>query len=68
MAETVTGNIARHLTALRFDAPGDEEAVKLQRMLRDGTDIVADVMGLTPDDELYAGAVAAVDAVRSARE
>jgi mannitol-1-phosphate 5-dehydrogenase len=52
--------------ALRFDAPGDEEAVKLQAMLRDGTDIVADVMGLTPDDDLYEGAVAAVDSVRAA--
>ena len=51
--------------ALRFDAPGDEEAVKLQGMLRDGTDIVAEVMGLTPGDPLHAGATAVVDAVRS---
>lgn len=51
--------------ALRFDAPGDDEAVKLQGMLRDGTDIVADVMGLTPSDALYAGAVANVESVRA---
>ncbi|MGV3714051.1 mannitol-1-phosphate 5-dehydrogenase [Pseudolysinimonas sp.] len=49
---------------LRFDAPGDEEAVRLQGMLRDGTDIVAEVMGLTPDDALYEGALAAVATVR----
>jgi hypothetical protein len=52
--------------ALRFDAPGDEEAARLQAMLRDGTDIVAAVMGLTPADALYEGAVAAVDSVRAA--
>jgi mannitol-1-phosphate 5-dehydrogenase len=52
--------------ALRFDAPGDEEAVTLQGMLRDGTDIVASVMGLTPADALYEGAVAAVASVRAA--
>ena len=52
--------------ALRFDAPGDEEAVRLQAMLRDGTDIVADVMGLTPTDALYDAAVAAVESARSA--
>jgi mannitol-1-phosphate 5-dehydrogenase len=52
--------------ALRFDAPGDEEAVKLQEMLRDGSDIVAEVMGLTPDDDLHPGAVAAVEAARAA--
>lgn len=52
--------------ALRFDASGDEEAVKLQGMLRDDTDIVADVMGLTSADALYAGASAAVDAARGA--
>jgi mannitol-1-phosphate 5-dehydrogenase len=52
--------------ALRFDAPGDDEAVQLQEMLRDGTDIVADVMGLTPADALYEGAVAAVESVRTA--
>jgi mannitol-1-phosphate 5-dehydrogenase len=51
--------------ALRFDAPGDEEAVKLQAMLRDGTDIVASVMGLTPADALYESAVAAVESVRA---
>jgi mannitol-1-phosphate 5-dehydrogenase len=51
---------------LRFDAPGDEEAVQLQAMLRDGTDIVRDVMGLTPEDALYEGAVAAVASVRAA--
>jgi mannitol-1-phosphate 5-dehydrogenase len=51
--------------ALRFDALGDEEAVRLQQMLRDGTDIVADVMGLTPADSLYEGAVAAVASVRA---
>lgn len=51
--------------ALRFDAPGDEEAVKLQGMLRDGSDIVADVMGLTPADPLYAGASAVVAEVRA---
>lgn len=52
--------------ALRFDAPGDEEAVRLQAMLRDGTDIVAEVMGLTLDDDLYEGAVATVASVRAA--
>jgi mannitol-1-phosphate 5-dehydrogenase len=52
--------------ALRFDAPGDEEAVKLQGMLRDDTDIVATVMGLTPADALHAAAVATVASVRAA--
>jgi len=52
--------------ALRFDAPGDEEAVKLQAMLRDGIDIVAEVMGLTPADALYDAAAAAVESARSA--
>ena len=52
--------------ALRFDAPGDDEAVRLQGMLRDGTDIVRDVMGLTSDDALYPGAVEAVAAARAA--
>jgi mannitol-1-phosphate 5-dehydrogenase len=51
--------------ALRFDSAGDEEAVKLQGMLRDGTDIVATVMGLTPDDALYESAVAIVESVRA---
>lgn len=51
--------------ALRFDAPADEEAVRLQGMLRDGTDIVAEVMGLTPDDALYAGAATLVADVRA---
>jgi len=51
--------------ALRFDASSDEEAVKLQAMLRDGTDIVAEVMGLTPADALHAAAVAAVESVRA---
>ncbi len=51
--------------ALRFDAPGDEEAVKLQGMLRDGIDIVHDVMGLTPADSLYAGAITTVESVRA---
>ncbi|GHF20617.1 mannitol-1-phosphate 5-dehydrogenase [Pseudolysinimonas yzui] len=51
--------------ALRFDAPGDEEAVKLQGMLRDGTDIVATVMGLAPSDALYSGATATVESVRA---
>jgi hypothetical protein len=39
--------------------------VKLQGMLRDGTDIVATVMGLTPDDALYESAVAIVESVRA---
>jgi Mannitol-1-phosphate/altronate dehydrogenases len=52
--------------ALRFDAPGDEEAVRLQGMLRDGSDIVADVMGLTPSDALFEGATAVVAEVRAA--
>lgn len=51
--------------ALRFDAPADEEAVRLQAMLRDGSDVVAEVMGLTTDDALYEGAVAAVESVRA---
>jgi mannitol-1-phosphate 5-dehydrogenase len=42
--------------ALRFDAPDDEEAVRLQAMRRDGADIVAEVMGLTPADPLDAPA------------
>jgi mannitol-1-phosphate 5-dehydrogenase len=50
--------------ALRFDAPGDEEAMKLQGMLRDGTDIVASVMGLTPADALYESAATTVESVR----
>jgi mannitol-1-phosphate 5-dehydrogenase len=61
-AEALLGAMA---AALRFDASGDEEAVKLQAMLRDGTDIVATVMGLTPADALYPGALAAVDSVRA---
>jgi mannitol-1-phosphate 5-dehydrogenase len=52
--------------ALRFDAPGDDEALKLQGMLRDGTDIVADVMGLTPSDALHPAALATVCSVRAA--
>ena len=63
---SATALLGAMAAALRFDAPGDEEAVKLQAMLRDGTDIVADVMGLTPADALYEGAVAAVDSVRAA--
>lgn len=51
--------------ALRFDAPGDEEAVKLQALLRDGSDIVGGVMGLTPSDALFEGAAAAVASVRA---
>lgn len=51
--------------ALRFDAPGDEEAVTLQGMLRDGSDIVRDVMGLTPADALHAGAARVVAEVRA---
>ncbi len=51
--------------ALLFDAPGDEEAVELQALLRDGTDIVGDVMGLTATDALYEGAAAAVASVRA---
>jgi len=62
---SATALLGAMAAALRFDAPGDEEAVKLQAMLRDGTDIVADVMGLTPDDDLYEGAVAAVASVRA---
>jgi mannitol-1-phosphate 5-dehydrogenase len=64
---SATALLGAMAAALRFDAPGDEEAVKLQAMLRDGTDIVADVMGLTPDDDLYEGAVAAVASVRASR-
>lgn len=52
--------------ALRFDARGDDEAVRLQALLRDGSDIVGDVMGLTPADALYEGAAAAVASVRAA--
>lgn len=63
---SATALLGAMAAALRFDAPGDEEAVKLQGMLRDGTDIVRDVMGLTPDDDLYAGAVATVTSVRAA--
>jgi mannitol-1-phosphate 5-dehydrogenase len=63
---SATALLGAMTAAMRFDAPGDEEAVKLQGMLRDGTDIVAEVMGLTPDDDLYAGAVAAVRAARAA--
>ena len=63
---SATALLGAMAAALRFDAPADEEAVKLQGMLRDGTDIVHDVMGLTPDDDLYPGAVAAVASVRAA--
>jgi hypothetical protein len=38
----------------------------LQALLRDGSDIVGDVMGLTPSDALYRGAAAAVASVRAA--
>jgi len=62
---SATALLGAMAAALRFDAPGDEEAVRLQALLRDGSDIVGDVMGLTPDDDLYAGAVAAVAAVRA---
>jgi len=63
---SATALLGAMAAALRFDAPGDEEAVKLQGMLRDGTDIVAAVMGLTPADALYPGAVATVQSVRAA--
>jgi mannitol-1-phosphate 5-dehydrogenase len=63
---SATALLGAMTAALRFDAPGDEEAVKLQGMLRDGTDIPREVMGLTPDDDLYPGAVAAVEAARAA--
>jgi len=63
---SATALLGAMAAALRFDAPGDEEAVRLQAMLHDGTDIVADVMGLTPDDDLYPGAVATVASVRAA--
>lgn len=63
---SATALLGAMAAALRFDAPGDEEAVRLQAMLRDGTDIVAEVMGLTPDDDLYEGAVATVASVRAA--
>ena len=62
-AEALLGAMA---AALLFDAPGDEEAVRLQALLRDGSDIVGDVMGLTPSDALYEGAAAAVASVRAA--
>ncbi|WP_395639852.1 mannitol-1-phosphate 5-dehydrogenase [Pseudolysinimonas sp.] len=52
--------------ALRFDVPGDDEAVTLQAMLRDGADIPAEVMGLSPADALYDGAAATVAAARAA--
>jgi mannitol-1-phosphate 5-dehydrogenase len=58
--------LAAMTAALRFDAPGDDEAVQLQGMLRDGTDIPDVVMGLTPADALYAEAVAAVESARAA--
>jgi len=51
--------------ALRFDAPADAEAVKLQGMLRDGSDIVAEVMGLTPADPLHPAVTALVAEVRA---
>jgi mannitol-1-phosphate 5-dehydrogenase len=62
---SATALLGAMAAALRFDAPGDEEAVGLQGMLRDGTDIVASVMGLTPEDALYASAAAAVESVRA---
>lgn len=62
---SATALLGAMTAALRFDAPSDEEAVRLQGMLRDGTDIPRDVMGLTPDDDLYPGAVAAVAAARA---
>jgi mannitol-1-phosphate 5-dehydrogenase len=63
---SATALLGAMAAALRFDAPGDEEAVKLQGMLRDGTDIVATVMGLTPADALHPGAAATVESVRAA--
>jgi mannitol-1-phosphate 5-dehydrogenase len=57
--------LAAMAAALRFDAPGDEEAVKLQALLRADTDIVATVMGLTPADALYPPAAATVATVRA---
>lgn len=51
--------------ALRFDAPLDEEAVRLQQMLSTGVDIVAQVMGLAPGDALAPGAAAVVAAARA---
>ncbi len=50
--------------ALRFDVPSDDESVRLRAMLRDGGDVVAEVMGLHPGDALHPAAVAAVDAAR----
>lgn len=61
-ASAILGAVA---AALRFDAPGDEEAVRLQQMLRDGVDIVADVMGLTPEDAVFEAATATVAAARA---
>ncbi len=63
---SATALLGAMAAALRFDAPGDEEAVRLQAMLRDGSDLVREVMGLTPDDALYDGASATVSAVRAA--
>lgn len=50
--------------ALRFDDPGDEEAVRLQALRRElaPARLVADVMGLGPADPLYESAVALVAA------
>lgn len=56
--------LAAMAAALRFDAPGDEEAVRLQELLRTRADIVRDVLGLTPADALFP---AATDLVRSVR-
>ena len=61
-----TALLAAMAAALRFDAPGDEEAVRLQELLRDGSDLVRDVMGLTPADALFEGASRIVAEARAA--
>lgn len=50
--------------ALQFDAPGDEEAMRLQELLRGDADIPGEVMGLAPDDALYPAAAKLVEYVR----
>jgi mannitol-1-phosphate 5-dehydrogenase len=52
--------------ALRFDAPEDGEALRLQELLAGDDDIPVEVMGLTPDDALYTDAEAEVRMVRGA--
>ncbi|GAB4097840.1 mannitol-1-phosphate 5-dehydrogenase [Sinomonas halotolerans] len=56
--------------ALRFDAPGDDEAARLQELLASGepdAGLVTEITGLAPDHPLHGALVGVVAGVRAAR-